>query len=145
MNEYEIKTLYKTITKTSEYKQVVDKIDNVKGSLTPKQFLDLQNSLVNASKHENILKNSIIRRLNKKIYEFELENKDSGNEIKNIDTTNKISRSKSMRQNRFKNNKTQRNRKYNKKLSSIIEETDNEKNSRDERKSYKKRLNRSTW
>ena len=149
MSEYEIKNLYKSIKKDSQYVPIVNKIDNIKRSLTPKQFLDLQSLLVNASNYENTLKNNILLRLDKKINDLEVQNKDSNNEIKQIDTDKKISRSKSIRQLKLKNKKTHRNRKPIKILSPIYEEASQEKSKsrggRNTRKNTKKHINHSTW
>ena len=106
MNDYEIKSLYKNIKNESQYKHLIDKIDNIKGKITPKQFLDLQSLLVNASKRENILKNTILKRLDNKINEFDNDNDDA---IIKIDTDRKISRSKSIRHIKLKKRKTHRN------------------------------------
>ena len=143
MNEYEIKSLYKKIKKEPQYKQFVNKIDNIKGRLTPKQFLDLQSLLVNASKHENTLKNTILKRLDNKINEF--DNNYTNNEIIKIDTDRKIQRSKSIRHIKLKKRKTHRNQKLIKILSPIIEETDSQTKSTGGRKTRKKHVNRSTW
>jgi hypothetical protein len=146
MSEYEIKSLYKIIKKDSQYKPFVNKIDNVKKSLTPKQLLDLQSLLVNASNHENTLKNSILMRLDKKINELDLQNQYSNDEIKQLDTYRKISRSIPINRRILKNKKTQRKDKPPKKiLSSIIEETDSQTKSTGGRKTRKKRSNHSTW
>jgi hypothetical protein len=139
MNEYEIKSLYKKIKKDSQYKDKIDKIDNIKGSLTPKQFLDLQSLLVNASKHENTFKNTILKRLDNKINEF--DNNYTNNEIIKIDTDRKIQRSKSIRHIKLKKRKTHRNQKLIKILSPIIEETDSQTKSTGGRKTRKKRSN----
>jgi hypothetical protein len=141
MNEYEIKSLYKIIKKEPQYKPFVNKIDNVntKGSLTPKQLLDLQSLLVNASNHENTLKNIILKRLDNKINEF--DNNYTNNEIIKIDTDRKISRSKSIRHIKLKKRKTHRNQKLIKILSPIIEETDSQTKSTGGRKTRKKRSN----
>jgi|Laugresbdmm110sn_2_1035109.scaffolds.fasta_scaffold23881_1 hypothetical protein len=139
MNEYEIKSLYKKIKKEPQYKQFVNKIDNIKGRLTPKQFLDLQSLLVNASKHENTLKNTILKRLDNKINEF--DNNYTNNEIIKIDTDRKIQRSKSIRHIKLKKRKTHRNQKLIKILSPIIEETDSQTKSTGGRKTRKKRSN----
>ena len=140
MNEYEIKSLYKKIKKDSQYKPFVNKIDNVKNSLTPKQLLDLQSLLVNASNHENTLKNIILKRLDNKINEF--DNNYTNNEIIKIDTDRKIQRSKSIRHIKLKKRKTQRKHKPPKKiLSPITEETDSQVKSTGGRKTRKKRSN----
>jgi len=139
MNEYEIKSLYKKIKKEPQYKQFVNKIDNIKGRLTPKQFLDLQSLLVNASKHENTLKNTILKRLDNKINEF--DNNYTNNEIIKIDTDRKIQRSKSIRHIKLKKRKTHRNQKLIKILSPITEETDSQVKSTGGRKTRKKRSN----
>jgi hypothetical protein len=137
MSEYEIKNLYKSIKKDSQYVPIVNKIDNIKRSLTPKQLLDLQSLLVNASNYENTLKNNILLRLDKKINDLEVQNKDSNTEIKQLDTYRTISRSISINRRKLKNKKTQRKRKSIKKLSPIIEETDSQTNSTGGRKSRK--------
>jgi hypothetical protein len=142
MNEYEIKSLYKKIKKDSQYKPFVNKIDNVKNSLTPKQLLDLQSLLVNASNHENTLKNSILKRLDKKIIDLDLQNQYSNDEIKQLDTYRKISRSIPINRRILKNKKTQRKHKPPKKiLSPITEETDSQTKSTGGRKTRKKRSN----
>ena len=152
MNEYETKSLYKTIKKEPQYEPFVKKIDNVKKSLTPKQLLDLQSLLVNASKNENTLKNKILMRLDKKIIDLDLQNQYSNDEIKQLDTYIKISRSIPINRRILKNKKTQRKQKTPRtprtprtKLSKIIEETDSQANSSGGRKTRKKRSNRSTW
>ena len=148
MNDYEIKSLYKKIKKDPQYKPFVNKIDNVntKGSLTPKQLLDLQSLLVNASNHENTLKNNILMRLDKKINELDLQNQYSNDEIKQLDTYRKISRSIPINRRILKNKKTQRKHKTPKKiLSPITEETDSQTKSTGGRKTQKKRSNRLTW
>jgi hypothetical protein len=139
MNEYEIKSLYKKIKKDSQYKPFVNKIDNVKNSLTPKQLLDLQSLLVNASNHENTLKNRILMRLDKKIIDLDLQNQYSNDEIKQLDTYRKISRSIPINRRKLKNKKTQRKHKTPKKiLSPITEETDSQTKSTGGRKTRKK-------
>ena len=139
MNEYEIKSLYKKIKKDSQYKPFVNKIDNVKNSLTPKQLLDLQSLLVNASNHENTLKNIILKRLDKKIIDLDLQNQYSNDEIKQLDTYRKISRSIPINRRKLKNKKTQRKHKTPKKiLSPITEETDSQTKSTGGRKTRRK-------
>ena len=152
MSEYEIKSLYKIIKKEPQYEQFVQKIDNVKKSLTPKQLLDLQSLLVNASNHENTLKNMILMRLDNKINELDLQNQYSNDEIKQLYTYIKISHSIPINRRILKNKKTQRKQKTPRtpgttrtKLSSITEETDSQTKSTGGRKTRKKHVNRSTW
>ena len=148
MNEYEIKKEYKDLLKNTKSSTnsltYVDKIEKIKVSLTPKQYLDLQGLLVNAFNHEHNFRNIILKRLDKKIDEFSLKNiAGTEDEIKKLDFDIKISRSTSIRRLRLKPKKfqtrnTQKLRKYRKtmkKLSPIVEETENSESPENKTKS----------
>jgi len=126
MDEYEIKNEYNSLKKISDNsgtKNYIEKIEHIKNSLTPKQYIELKSLLVNSSNHHQSFKTTILKRLDKKIDEFSLKNDAvTDDEIKKLDTNIKISRSKSIRRLRLKPKKFQT-RKYRKtmKLSPIIE------------------------
>lgn len=157
MDEYDIKNQYnslKKISDTSGTKNYIEKIEHIKNSLTPKQYIELQSLLVNSSNHQQSFKTAILKRLDKKIVEI---HESPNDEFKQLDTKHKIMRRKSIRNlglkpKSFKTRITSKlfkrvnGRKSIKKLSPIEEETQNHLNSSGGRRKLRKtmRSNRST-
>lgn len=104
----------------SEYTEIMEKIALVKGSLNKKEYLELQNMLLNAYMRERnkelSMKTQILNSLNKKISKH----------LSNIENNEKGSYSKKyMRPNKYYQTYIQKRRTM-KKLSPIIEENHNQ-------------------
>ena len=151
MDEYEIKDQYNSLKKISDNsgsKNYIEKIEHLKDSLTPKQYLELQSLLVNSSNHQQSFKTAILKRLDKKLDEI---HESPNDEFKQLDTKHNIMRRKSIKNLRLKprNFKTRitsklfkrvNGRKSIKKLSPIEEETQNHLNSSGGRRKLRKTI-----
>jgi hypothetical protein len=150
MDEYEIKYQYNSL------KSYIEKIEHIKKSLTPKQYLELQSLLVNSLNHEQSFKTAILKRLDKKLDEIR---EGPNDEFKQLDTKHKIMRRKSIKNLRLKPKnfkgritsklfKRVNGRKSMKNLSPIMEETSvhSSKSAGGRRRKLRKtmRFNRST-
>jgi hypothetical protein len=133
----------------NEYKQLVDKIDSIKNSLKKKEYLELQNMLLNAytreRNNETAMKTHILNSLNKSI----------GKHLINIENTEKESNSNNTSKQVINPYyiKHIRRRITIKKLPPINEETESQsktktksksRGGRNTRKNMKKHVNRST-
>lgn len=129
-----------SLNSNNEYKEYIDKIENSK--LTPKQYIHLQNMLLDISKRDGqtAMKNSILKFLDKTIEKYVTENESVKiKKIKSKFFPNKTSKY-------YKKYKNFRNSV--RKLPTIIEETDSKPKSRggrNSRKNMKKQTNRLTW
>jgi ABC-type uncharacterized transport system ATPase subunit len=141
-----------SVFQDNEYKKINDKINSIKYSLKKKEYLELQNMLLNAYNRERnneiVMKTHILNSLNKSI----------GKHVINIENTKKGNNQNNKLQQLIKPNKYYQNhirrRRTMKKLSPIFEEANSQSNTktrsksrggRNTRKNTKKHINHSTW
>ena len=122
-----------SVFQDNEYKKINDKIDSIKHSLKKKEYLELQNMLLNAYNRERnneiVMKTHILNSLNKSI----------GKHVINIENTKKGNNPNNKIQQVIKPNKYYqkhvRTRRTMKKLSPIFEEANSRSNTKTRSKS----------
>jgi len=108
MDEREVAKTYRALSKKSEFKSQVDKIENLKQAVTPKKNMELKTLLVGASEHEGMLRTKSLQFLDKKISQVETsmskQSKENDEKLSRLMTNEKIKHSLSIRKRKLRKN-----------------------------------------
>jgi hypothetical protein len=108
MDEREIAKTYRALSKRTEFKSQVEKIENLRHTVTPKKNMELKTLLVGASEHEGMLRAKSLQFLDKKISQAETrvskESKENDEKMSRLMANEKIKYSRSIRQRKLKKN-----------------------------------------
>jgi len=153
--ETEVIRIYKSLSKTDEYKPYVENIEKVKSLLTPKQNVELKNMLVSASEEKGVLKQHTLAFINKKIDRIRLDDSKEGREFRqrflDNDVKYKVMGSRSIKELKLKRPKHHHTQRELTDIPSPIEEGDEESTPRSRshggkrRKTQKKYKKKRTW